>query len=274
MPDAFNQPDRPDRGDIYAFDEEAIVAPPLPGEVVAVPTFDEVVDRVAADLVAQAEQCVRQFGDFHLALSGGRTPQPLYERLMYDPRYRMLPWRRTHLWFVEERCVPFDSPHSNYREISETIGDHSDIPPDQFHPIFAESPTADTDYETQIREALEWREKGHDRLDFVLLTLGADGHTAGLFPFDEALDENKRWMRRIRCTDVDPSERVTMTLPFINAARFVAVLAGGYSKAEAVQRLAYGEESPREFPIKGVEPIAGELMWYLDSEACGQVMGE
>ena len=274
MPEESDQPVSQDPVETYDFDEEVIDAPALPGVVVAAPTFDEVIDHVAADLVAQAEACVRQFGDFHLALSGGQTPQPLYQRLMYDPRYRMLPWRRTHLWLVEERCVPFDSPHSNYREISETIGEHSDIPPDQFHPIFAEAPTADTDYETQIREALEWREKGHDRLDFVLLALGDDGHIAGLFPLDEALDEQKRWLRKIRCADADPTDRVTMTLPFINSARVVAVLANGCSKADPIQRLARGGDSPQRLPVKGIQPIAGELIWYLDADACGNPLGE
>jgi 6-phosphogluconolactonase/glucosamine-6-phosphate isomerase/deaminase len=258
MPEGSDQSVSRDPVEIYDLEEEVIDAPALPGAVIAAPTFDEVIDHVAADLVAQAEACVRQFGDFHLALCGGQTPQPLYQRLMYDPRYRMLPWRRTHLWFVEERCVPFDSPHSNYREISETIGDHSDIPPDQFHPIFAESPTADTDYEAQIREALEWREKGHDRMDFVLL----------------ALDEQKRWLRKVRCVDAEPSERVTMTLPFINSARVVAILANGGAKAEAIQRLARGGDSPQRLPVRGVQPIAGELIWYLDADACGKPLGE
>lgn len=270
----FEKSEPSDSGEIYGFEDVTLDPPPLAGEVVAVPTADEVIDRVAADLLAQAEDCVRAFGDFHLALSGGRTPQPLYERLMYDPRFRMLPWRRTHLWFVEERCVPFDSPHSNCREISETIGDHSDIPPEQFHPLFAESATAEADYERQIREALEWREKGHDRLDFVLLTLGADGHVAGLFPNEPALEEKERWLRRTYCPDVTPGERVTMTLPFINAARFVGVMAVGMSKADAVNRLAHGDDSPRDFPVKGIQPMAGGLMWYLDSAACGQPVDE
>ena len=116
--------------------------PPLPGEVVVAHTVDELIDKLAAELVIHAENCVRQFGDFHLALSGGPDPVPLYERLMYDPNYRRLPWRRTHLWIVDERCVPFDDKRSNFRVISEIIVDHADIPHEQVHPIFATSPTA------------------------------------------------------------------------------------------------------------------------------------
>jgi hypothetical protein len=112
--------------------------PDLPGTVVIRPNADAVIDAIAADMLIHATNCVRTFGDFHLALSGGSTPLPLYERLMIDPRYRDLPWARTHLWIVDERRVPFDDERSNFKHISEIIADHSGIPPEQVHPIFAQ----------------------------------------------------------------------------------------------------------------------------------------
>src|SRR5690606_13508538 len=96
---------------------ELPTAPPLPGEVATAAMTDDVIDLVAADLVMHALNCVREFGDFHLALSGGSAPVPLYRRLMYDPNYRRLPWRRTHLWMVDDRCVDFDDDDSNYKMI-------------------------------------------------------------------------------------------------------------------------------------------------------------
>jgi len=96
------------RGEMYALEDATYDRPALPGEVVRTRSVDELIDAIAANLVIHAENCVREFGDFHLALSGGSTPQPLYERLMYDPDYRRLPWRRTHLWIVDERRVPLE----------------------------------------------------------------------------------------------------------------------------------------------------------------------
>src|ERR1700741_1275806 len=156
--------------------------PELPGEVVVRETVDDLIDAVAADLVVHAHNCVRAFGSFHLALSGGSTPVPLYRRLMYDPNYRDLPWAKTHLWVVNERRVAFQDDRSNFKMINELIGDHSGIPAEQVHPIFALAHDADLEYERVLREELGWREKGQDRLDFVLLGMGADGHTASLFP--------------------------------------------------------------------------------------------
>lgn len=252
----------------YSFAQTKLVGPPLPGEVVVTEVIDDLIDVLAADLVVHGENCVRQFGDFHLALSGGSTPQPLYERLMYDPNCRRLPWRRTHLWLVDERCVSLDDPQSNFRMISETIVDHADIPHEQVHPIFALSETADTDYEDQLRETLAWREKGQDRLDYVLLGMGPDGHTASLFPHSPVLHETQRLVRFAQA-HVKPLKRITMTFPIINSARFIAVLATGTAKTEAIKRLAGGRSGVDELPIKGVAPINGELKWYIDAPACG-----
>lgn len=263
--------DRPHRSsEPYALSGKSLAAPPLPGEAVVAATVDRLIDLVAVDLVAQAKACVRKFGDFHLALSGGSTPQPLYERLMYDPNYRMLPWRRTHLWIVDERCVPFSDDRSNFRMIRETIVDHADIPIEQVHPIFAESETADVDYERELKSALEWREKGQDRLDFILLGMGGDGHTASLFPHSAALEETDRLVAINTGGETPSPGRVTMTYPLINSARMVAVMVAGFSKFDAIQRLAHGEkETVQTLPIMGIMPVGGELKWYLDSEAAG-----
>lgn len=256
----------------YAIGEARIVAPPLPGEVLAVETVDEVIDKIAADLVVHAENCVREFGDFHLALSGGSTPQPLYERLMYDPNYRRLPWRRTHLWIVDERGVPFDDPACNFRAIDETIVEHADIPREQVHPMYAMSETGDVDYERELRETLAWREKGQDRLDFVLLGMGPDGHTASLFPHTEPLSERGRLVRFNMARNATPAQRLTMTYPILNSARFVAIMVTGHAKAATLQRVCEVDTDRDELPIKGVEPSSGELKWYLDAEACGVIV--
>ncbi|MBX3356839.1 MAG: 6-phosphogluconolactonase [Phycisphaeraceae bacterium] len=254
--------------------------PKLPGTVVVRETADAVVDSIAADLMIHAMSCVRAFGDFHLALSGGKTPLPLYLRMMYDPAYRAFPWNRTHLWIVDERRVPFDDERSNFKAINEIIGDHSDIPREQVHPIFAMADDADVRYERELQECLAWREKGHDRLDYVLLGMGPDAHTASLFPHSPALVEEPERPRLVRINSgprVTPPDRVTMTFRLINASRFVSVLAVGPEKQPTFERVVKavgdaagpgGREVVQELPILGVRPVGGELRWYLDHAAC------
>ena len=255
----------------YELAEPSLVGPSLPGEVFVAKTTDKLIDLLAAELVVQALACQREFGDFELALSGGSTPQPLYDRLMYDPDCRKLPWRRTHLWFVDERCVPPDDERSNFRVIDETIVAHSDIPREQVHPIPALSETADVEYEAELRKVLEWRQRGQDRLDFVLLGMGADGHTASLFPHHEALSEGGRLVRCVEAASAEPPRRVTMTFPLINAARMVCVLVTGAAKAATIRRVVQGSESIDDLPIMGIRPEHGQLKWFLDAAACDAI---
>lgn len=258
-----------------AGDRGPFTRPALPGAVVVRESADEVIDAALADLFMHALACARAFGDFHLALSGGGTPMPMYRRLMYDPAYREFPWTRTHLWIVDERRVPFDDDRSNFRHIDEIIGHHSGIPREQVHPIRATEPDADAAYERLLRDTLEWREKGQDRLDYVLLGMGADAHTASLFPRSPALRPapgGPQWVRINAGPSVTPPDRVTMTYQLINAARFIAVLATGAAKRPTIARVAAAASlSPPpidDLPILGVRPVAGELRWYLDAEAC------
>jgi 6-phosphogluconolactonase len=259
---------RPDEARPYDL-EPLPSGPALPGEVVVAESADQLADMLAAEIVVQAKAAVRRFGDFELALSGGTTPLLLYERLMYDADCRQLPWQRTHLWLVDERAVPPDDERSNFRMINEIIVAHSGIPREQVHAIPALSETADEEYERALRDVLQWRPPGEDRLDFVLLGMGADGHTASLFPFNEALAEESRLVRRVHAPSAEPPRRVTMTYPLINAARVIAVLVSGAAKAPMLQRVAGGRESRDELPIKGVRPVSGELKWFVDAAACG-----
>ncbi len=260
------QPDPDRKIELFDLIETNPLAPGLPGEVVVADTVDELMNFMTRDLCRHAMQVVQEFGDFQLALSGGRTPQPFYERLMIDPDCRLMPWRRTHLWMVDERCVPPGHKDSNYASIEGWLL-HADLPSEQAHPIAAQSESGDVDYEREIREAFDWREAPERRLDYVLLGMGADGHTASLFPHTTALTETERWVRFNSCLDASPSERVTMTYPLINAARFVAIMVTGVEKAAMIQRVASGEETVEELPIMGIAP-RGELKWYLDKDAC------
>lgn len=255
--------------DGYRLEAAEWPVPDLPGRVSIATTADEVIDKLAADLVLHAQACVREFGDFHLALSGGSPLIPLYERLMIDPDCRALPWRRTHLWVVDERCVSFDDERSNYRMIHETIVEHSDIPRDQVHPIPVTGAEADVQYERDLRETLGWREKGQDRLDYVLLNLGTSGEVAGLFPGRESLAERRRLVVADDPPDASLTRRVSMSFALINAARFIAILVTGAAMASLIERISRREASTTDLPALGLQPLQGQLWWYVDGPACG-----
>lgn len=239
----------------------------LPGETVWRESADEALDTLAGEMMVHAMSCVRAFGSFHMALSGGSTPMPLYRRLMIGPEYRDFPWSHTHLWIVDERRVPFEDERSNFGAIRDVLVEHSGIPPANVHPMDGEHADADVRYEAELVRELAARGQGKDRLDFVLLGMGADGHTASLFPGSPAASESRRLVRFNDGPRVTPPPRITMTFPLINSARFIAALVVGKSKRETLARVASGDGGVDALPILGVAPLAGSLRWYVDGEA-------
>lgn len=240
----------------------------LRGKRVILSEVEEVVDRLAEDLVRFAQRRVSQTGEFHLALSGGSTPRALYQQLIIDPRYRSFPWKQTHLWIVDERVVPFDSEQSNWKMIRESIVEHVPMPEANAHPMPVLDAEGDRDYERDLRAALAERSGG--RLDFVLLGMGGDGHTASLFPRTAALHEKQRWVVfNDGPTIAAPRPRMTMTYPLLNGAREVAILVTGDAKHGTLQHVSVAGEDLERFPVTAIAPRFddAELTWYLDAPA-------
>jgi len=245
----------------------------LPGTTLVRPDTDALFEDLGDILMAAAMEAVRQRGVFHLALSGGSTPEPFYMRLVTDPRYRPLPWHNTHVWIVDERRVPEDSDQSNIRMIRESLTDHTGGKRTQVHAIPALAGDPAAEYEATLRDVCGASTQQPPRLDFVLLGMGDDCHTASLFPHSPAIDVTDRWIAVNQGANVTPPDRVTMTYPLLNAARQLAVLCVGAKKHPALQRVAtLDAPDPHEVPISGIRPAHadGDLTWYLDTAAAGQ----
>jgi 6-phosphogluconolactonase len=239
--------------------------PALPGEVHVAANPEEANEMIANELLTMARMCVGKFGSFHLALSGGKTPFPLYRQLMIDPKYRSLPWRQTHLWIVDERRAPFDDDLNNFKHINEIIVEHADIPADHVHPMPVDKgEDAASIYEGTLKEVLGLRGEEEARLDFVMLGMGDNGHTASLFPHTSVLHEREHWVGDCEGPSVTPPNRVTMTYPLLNDARQIAFFVLGEGKAEMIERVATGKDSFEEIPVKAIHPRRGVLSWFLD----------
>jgi 6-phosphogluconolactonase len=172
--------------------------------------------RGAAEAIVEA---ARRGG--HIAVSGGSTPGPMYEvAAALEPD-----WSAAELWFADERCVPPSDERSNYRLVRERLLDRLESEP-VVHRVRGELPAA---------EAADLYDGELDgvTLDFALLGIGPDGHTASLFPNDPALDELERRAVAVARADVD---RVTLSLPVLRGAEAVAFLAVGADKADAIRR--------------------------------------
>ena len=218
--------------------------------------------RVAADRVAAA-------GRFSVALSGGSTPRALY-RLLGEPPFReAIDWPRVHLFWGDERFVPPDHADSNYRLAREAFISRVPIPSGNVHPMPTEAAdpnAAAAQYEETLRRFLAVPEGEWPRFDLILLGLGADGHTASLFPGSPLLDEHRRLVAAAHVPKLD-AWRLTLTPPALRGARHVVFLVSGSDKASVLREVVEGPYDPHRLPAQLVQPEKGDLTWLVDEAA-------
>lgn len=214
-------------------------------------------------------EAVAKRGAAHVALAGGTTPHMLYQRLAAAVLRSAVPWQSVEVFFGDERNVPLDDVESNYGMAQRTMLDHIPIVPSHVHPMRADADdleAAADEYEQTIR-ALVPVEGGLPRFDLVLLGMGADGHTASLFPGTPALREKQKLVMAYK-VPVLGRQRMTLTLPLINAARNVMLLVTGEDKADTIARLFSDKEADRrDLPVNSVRPKDGTLYLILDAAA-------
>jgi 6-phosphogluconolactonase len=213
-----------------------------------------------------ATAAVAARGRFAMALSGGRTPEMLYELLAGEYRSQM-PWDATHLYFGDERCVPPTDPDSNYRMADRALLSRVPGLERRTHRIEGELGAAEAAvrYDALLRAAFV---DGATTFDLVLLGLGPDGHTASLFPGSPALEERQRWAVP---TEAPPTmktrQRVTLTYPVLDAGRIVLFLAAGADKRERLAAVL-ADTGRLDAPYPASRVTARErLVWLVDEAA-------
>lgn len=233
------------------------------------PDLDALSHEAADRLCAVAREAVQERGVFHIALSGGSTPARLYRLLAEPPRSLQVPWENTHVFWGDERCVPPDHPDSNFLLANTALLSKIDIPPGNVHRVHTnEDPQhAAVFYEQEILDVIDPGSSRFPRFDMILLGMGDDGHTASLFPNGAELSEQAR--TAIATSKPGGWDRVTLSLPAVNAARHVLFLAAGAAKAPLLAR-ALHSPTP-DVPASMVRPTDGTLAWLVDREAAAQL---
>ena len=137
----------------------------------------------AEEFVRIGRESIASRGKFVIALSGGSTPRSLYSLLASE--HANFEWKRTFLFFGDERHVPPDHRESNYHMVKESLLSQISIPAHNVFRMQAENPDANAaaaDYENTVRKFFDLRQNEFPVFDLVLLGLGPDGHTVSLFP--------------------------------------------------------------------------------------------
>lgn len=230
-------------------------------EVLIFRNLDEAADHAVMKWTEIAEKTVNDKGSFSVALSGGKTPTALFQKLAQN---KNLPWNKTVVFMVDERFVPYQDENNNYRMINETFLRHVDIPAKNIHPILTtvETPQASV---LKYEKELNCFFRSSPGFDLVLLGIGNDGHTASLFPNAQALKEKKHPAVVVPPSGPIEAERMTLTLPAINTAANILFMAAGDDKATVIRNVLETKKS--RLPAAMVRPRKGSIFFLLDEAA-------
>ncbi len=202
-----------------------------------------------------------------MVLSGGSTPRRTYEIMAADEAF---PWNETHFFFSDERDVSAEHPDSNWRMAREALLDKAPVPKDNVHPIRMGGFGTGIDavgHEQHLRTFFtrhKLDERGGCPFDFVFLGMGADGHTASLFPGDDALKARRQFVHTVPAgLGEPPCERVTLTLGILNMARNVVFMIQGADKRAVLRAIEADPEAAGDtYPAALVAP-RGPLTWLV-----------
>lgn len=243
--------------------------------VVVAENREELVQAAYNLVLAVAARAIAERGRFTLALAGGSTPRPLYQALAATPG---IDWSRWLLFFGDERTVPPDHAESNYRMVKEAwldplaAAENSPLPllyrmAGEEDPVAASYAYAKV-IQANVPSSPETGTGRRPRFDLILLGMGADGHTASLFPGTGALHERRRLVVANPVPQL-ATTRLTFTYPLLNAARAILFLVSGADKAPALRAVLGAEEQRLRYPSQGVRPRRGVVTWLVDGAAAG-----
>lgn len=229
----------------------------------------EDLNRQAAERFARlAAEFVDHAGRFTLALSGGSTPKGLYARLATPEFQKKISWQQVCFFWGDERCVPPDHPESNFRMAREALLSKVPVLPENIYrmPGENEPEIAALEYEEILKNHLPFANGNVPRFDLILLGLGDDGHTASLFPGNEALQETRRLVVAPYVEKIG-AYRLTLTLPVLNSGSHIFFLVAGEAKAAIVRDVLGKKSATENLPAQRIRPKKGRLVWLMDREA-------
>ncbi|MEP7277950.1 MAG: 6-phosphogluconolactonase [Bacteroidota bacterium] len=229
---------------------------------------DELSVEVAKWLVDYISATLKEQDKFTLVLSGGGTPHKLNTLLAASPYKEKIDWHKLHIFWGDERFVPFEDDRNNAKMAFDTLLDHVPVPTAQIHIMRTDIQPAEAAaaYEKILISYFPATVPVTTSFDLVLLGMGDDGHTLSLFPGTHIMHLEDRLTTSLFLKQQD-MYRITLTAPIINKAARVAFLVSGPSKAAALKEVIEGDYNPDLYPSQVIKPVNGELYWFVDEAA-------
>jgi 6-phosphogluconolactonase len=209
---------------------------------------------------AAAERFVEQ-AKTSVALSGGSTPAGLFDLLAQPPNRDRVAWSTLGIYWGDERCVAPDDPESNYGMAKQHLLDK--VPAQRVYRMRGEiNPQQAADEYEKLLPA--------GPFDLALQGLGANSHTASLFPHTDVLKVTDRRVASVWVQEVN-MWRITITIPELLRSRHILFLVTGEDKAGAVHTVIRGPLDIESYPAQVVREAQGSVSWFLDRAAASRL---
>lgn len=198
----------------------------------------------------------------HISLSGGSTPKLLFKTLAAAPYNQAIQWKNLHFWWGDDRMVVPSDPESNYGEVQKLLFDHIAIPAENIHRIRGEAPVEQelTRFQQELSAVIS-----DGVFDWIILGMGADGHTASLFPHQTNFDDEN--LAVIAKHPETGQVRISKTAKLIEQAKRITYLVTGASKAAILKEIQTTPAENLPYPAAKIQAKNGITEWYLDKEA-------
>lgn len=232
-------------------------------------TVEELIRAVADYFDETAQNAIALRGEFNVALSGGKSPERLYQLLASADFRQRVDWVKVNFFFGDERHVPKRDPENNAFMVQKTLFDPLKISASRIFTVDTSLPPdeAAEKYASVISHHFGRRQI---RFDLVLLGLGDNAHTASLFPYTSVLKDRSVSVKAVYLEEQD-RYRITMTAQLINQARHIAFLVFGEGKSKAVYHILQGGLDSEKYPGQLINPTDGDLQWFLDGTAASRL---
>ena len=231
--------------------------------------IEELNNFAAEKFVEIANKAIKNRGQFTVALAGGSTPKSLYHLLASEEFRDEIDWSKAYFFFGDERNVLLSDAESNFRMANENLFAPLKIAETnifRWQTEFENAEKTAENYQASVKNFFNSPNGDFPEFDLILLGMGADGHTASLFPETSALAENEK-IAVSNYVEKLETIRFTLTFPAINNARNVMFLVKSADKAETLRDVLEGEFQPEKLPSQNIKFATGNLFWLCDAES-------
>jgi 6-phosphogluconolactonase len=242
--------------------------------------IDKLSEKLANWMIGYINTVLQKQDRFTIALSGGSTPKKLYQLLATEKFKNKIDWRKLHVFWGDERYVPFSDERNNAKMAFDVLLDHVPIPLAQIHKMRTdiEPDLSAKQYEKilhqyffpPVEDSQLTSHFSHLTFDLVLLGLGDNAHTLSLFPGYEMIHEKNAWVLPVFLTEQN-MHRITLTAPVVNLSKQIVFLVSGQDKADAVSHVLLNDYTPDLYPAQLIKPLSGEVYWFMDEAAAARI---